>query len=81
MNSLFSGLSSSFSTWATALATTIGSFSMPGCPRAQTPRALTPESDPNTTTPAVVVQESLLVTPQVRPVTIPTPEDESVLLP
>jgi hypothetical protein len=64
------------------LATTIGSFSFPGCPHAQTPRALTPESDPNmTSTTVLVTQQSTLVTPQVRPVTIPTPETESVLLP
>lgn len=80
MNSILSSLTSSFPAWATLFATTLGSLSIPGCPRPQTPRALTPESDPNTAT-AVVIQDSPLVTPQVRPVTIPTPEEESVLLP
>lgn len=80
MNSLLSSLTSSFPTWATLFATTVGSFSLPGCPRPQTPRASTPESESSATV-AAVVQDFTRVTPEVRPVTIPAPEEEPVLLP
>ncbi len=80
MNSLLSSLSSGLSTWTTIAAAFFGSVAIPGCPQAQTPGAETPTLDPNTTT-TTLAENALTLTSENRPVTIPTPEDEAVLLP
>lgn len=53
-----------------------------GCPQAQVPRPSPVEQDPNDTTiQDPTLDDSPFVVPQDRPVTIPDPIDEPILLP